>query len=142
MFYKVIHKPTGLFWKGGGMQSNNKSMGSIYNRSSKYHGEKLDKNSKEHALEVCFSKTGKVWSKKNHVSTAIGYGHEKGLNDLLKNDCEIIEYPEKQLTTEDIRNIFYSGIEASRLYYGEAIAIDFEKVFDDALIGKYLKPSE
>lgn len=142
-FYKVRHKETGLFWKGGGVNVNNKSLKHIYSKKSQFNGQPVDTKSKEHALEICFSKTGKVWTRKNHVSTALSYGHESGLNLLLRDDCEIVEYPEKQLTTEEIEKIFYSGIEASRLYWGAGVEdIDFNEIFQKALKGEYLEPAE
>ena len=92
MEYKVLHKPSGLYWKGGGMNKNNKSYSSIKikNADGKWEYIHYDKNSQDHALLICFSKTGKTWSGLGPVKTALGYGHEPGLNDLLKS-CILVE---------------------------------------------------
>ena len=93
--YKVKHKESGLYWKGGGM---NKNKGSLYHVRGKYDC-KIDYNSEEHALEVCFSKTGKTWSTLGAVKSALCYGHERGLNSLLSK-CSLVELTviEKQLS--------------------------------------------
>lgn len=142
-FFKVRHKETGLFWKGGGMNINNKSSHTLWSKNHPDNGKALDYKSKSHALAVCFSKTGKVYSRKNHVTTAISFGHESGLNRLIAEDCEIIEIPERQYTIQDIEKIFEAGLDAARLYWGEGMTdINFDEVFKKALEGKYFPPTE
>jgi hypothetical protein len=142
-FYKIRHKETGLFWKGGGINVNNKSRRHIYKKiDGQLTSIKLDYSSKDHALEICFSKTGKVWTKKNHVTTAMNYGHETGLNQLLNQDCEVVEYPENQLTLDEISKIFESGLNAARLVWQEGCDVNFDEVFKNALKGNYLTSPE
>lgn len=97
--YKVKDKVSGLYWKGGGINSNNKSRTSIERIvDGKYSYEKIDYGSEQDALDVCFSKVGKTWSSFRAVKSALGYGHESGLNSLLKK-CVImeIEFIEKEV---------------------------------------------
>ena len=89
--YKVKHKESGLYWKGGGMNSNNNSSSYVTTRANgKYSHTEIDYNSEEHALSVCFSKVGKTWSSLRNVKSALGHGHEVGLNSLLKK-CTLME---------------------------------------------------
>lgn len=97
--YKVKDKESGLYWKGGGINSNNKSYSSIERIvDGKRTYEKIDYSSEKDALDVCFSKIGKTWSSFRAVKSALGYGHEPGLNSLLKK-CVImeIEFIEKEV---------------------------------------------
>lgn len=94
--YKVKDPVSGLYWKGGGMNKNNKSSSFIHSLPpsvdfpdmSKYT--QIDYNSETHALATCFSKNGKTWSSLRAVKSALGWSHEDGLNKLL-GKCEIIE---------------------------------------------------
>jgi hypothetical protein len=90
--YKIKHIPTGLFWKGGGMRDNN-GVGNIFykRKTSKFYGKALNPRDPEMALEICFSKTGKVWNKEAWAIAEKNYGHEPGLDQILK-ECEIIKY--------------------------------------------------
>jgi len=97
--YKVKHKESGLYWKGGGINSNNGSNTYISRKvDGKHSYEKIDYGSEKDALDVCFSKVGKTWSSFGAVKSALGYGHELGLNSLLKK-CVImeIEFIEKEV---------------------------------------------
>ena len=97
--YKVKHKESGLYWKGGGMNTNNKSMHHIWKKvDGKMLSTSLQYDYEPHALEVCFSQIGKTWSSFGAVKSALGYGHESGLNSLLKK-CVImeIEFIEKEV---------------------------------------------
>lgn len=90
--FKIKHIPSGLFWKGGGMRKNNGGSNILYKRkTSKFYGKTLNPKDPEMALEICFSKTGKVWNKEAWATVAKNYGHEPGLDMVLK-DCEIVEY--------------------------------------------------
>ena len=89
--YKVKDKVSRLYWKGGGINSNNKSNSHICRIiDGKRNYEKIDYKSEKDALEICFSRTGKTWSSLGAVKSALGYGHEDGLNSLLKK-CTIME---------------------------------------------------
>lgn len=97
--YKVKDKVSGLYWKGGGINSNNKSSWGITRVvDGKKSYEEIDYSSERDALDVCFSKIGKTWSSLRAVKLALGYGHEPGLNSLLKK-CVImeIEFIEKEV---------------------------------------------
>lgn len=97
--YKVKHKDSGLYWKGGGINSNNKSFSHIDRKvDGKHSYEPIDYGSEKDALDICFSKIGKTWSSFRAVKSALGYGHESGLNSLLKK-CTImeIEFIEKEV---------------------------------------------
>lgn len=101
--YKVLHKESGLYWKGSGMNKNNKSFSFIFvkNKTGQQESVKMDKSSEEHALQVCFSKTGKTWTTLRAVKCALGYRHEEGLNKLLEK-CELIEIKEVIVTQTPI----------------------------------------
>lgn len=89
--FKIKHIPSGLFWKGGGMKSNNGGWNTVYRKTSKFHSKPLDPKNPEMSLEICFSKTGKVWNKEAWAIVAKNYGHEPGLDQVLK-ECEIVKY--------------------------------------------------
>lgn len=89
--FKIKHIPSGLFWKGGGMKSNNGAWNIVHKRKSKFYMKPLDSKNSEMALHICFNKVGKTWSKKSYAIVAKNYGHEPGL-DLLLKECEIVEY--------------------------------------------------
>ena len=73
------------------MNTNNKSSAYLWGKKDgKYVSTKLQYDYEPHALEVCFSKVGKTWSSFGAVKSALGYGHESGLNSLLKK-CVIME---------------------------------------------------
>lgn len=89
--YKIKHIPSGLFWKGGGMKSNNGHWNTVYRKPSKFHLTLLNPEDPELALELCFNKIGKVWNKEAWAIVAKKYGHEPGLDQVLK-ECEIVKY--------------------------------------------------
>lgn len=98
--YKVKDKVSGLYWKGGGINSNNKSRWGIDRKiDGKHNYVQVDYSSEQDALDICFSKIGKTWSSLRAVKLALGYGHEEGLNSLLKK-CTImeIEFIEKEIS--------------------------------------------
>jgi hypothetical protein len=89
--YKVKHKESKLYWKGGGINSNNNSNSHILRIIDGIRTyEKINYGSEKDALDICFSRTGKTWSSLGAVKSALGYGHESGLNSLLKK-CTIME---------------------------------------------------
>jgi len=92
--FKIKHLPSGLFFKGRGMNANNQSHVFLDYKTQTL----LDKNNAEHALKICFAKDGKNYNKKGHATSAVTNMSDKGLIDLLK-DCVIIEYEiiEKEL---------------------------------------------
>lgn len=89
--YKIKDVTSGLYWKGGGMNFNNKSCPFVKRMvDGKYQYEKIDYDSENDARAVCFSKGGKTWSSFSAVKLALNYGHEPGLNSLLSK-CAVME---------------------------------------------------
>ena len=85
--YKVYHKDSHLFYKGGGMKLG--TMVGFTNPTTKEWVRYSGKN-RDHALKICFSKKGKLWQEKHHVKAAISAPHEPALIELLK-ECTIQE---------------------------------------------------
>lgn len=94
--YKVKDPVSKLYWKGGGMNKNNKSSSFIHSippsldfpDMSRFT--QIDYNSESHALVTCFTKNGKTWSSLRAVKSALAWEHEKGLSKILAK-CDIIE---------------------------------------------------
>lgn len=88
--YKVKDPVSGLYWKGGGMNKNNKNNKSNSFLSTKSGYVNIDYGSEEHAIITSFSKKGKTWSSFRAVKSALGFGHESGLQKLL-DKCDVVE---------------------------------------------------
>lgn len=90
--YKIKDPNSKLFWKGGGMNKNNKSSSfiNVKNEDGSFTYREIDKSSEEDALKICFSKNGKTWGDLRSAMCALAYGHEPGLNSLLKK-CELVK---------------------------------------------------
>lgn len=103
--FKIKHRESGLYWKGGGINSNNKSNKHIRRCvNGEYSYDLIDCTSERDALDVCFSKIGKTWSSYRAVKIALSYGHEPGLNSLLKK-CVLIEIEILEKEVNEVRFI-------------------------------------
>lgn len=79
--YKVRCNITGLYWKGGGLNSNG-IPNWLFKQSNDKNGE---------MIKACFSKKGKTWNQINFVRSAFT-STDKFLKDYLLENCTIIEY--------------------------------------------------
>jgi len=95
--YKVKDPVSGLYWKGGGIRKNSGSNSylKIVSEDGRWQFVRIDNSSEADALSVCFSKKGKAWTSLGAVKSALGYGHELGLNHLLLK-CEMIKIEEHE----------------------------------------------
>ncbi|MFW6247110.1 MAG: hypothetical protein ACOC22_02980 [bacterium] len=94
-FYKVRHKETGKFWKGGGIKNH------IKNR--------INPDDKNDVLKEAFSNLGKAYSQKYHIKSALRhqqeFGEEPELQRILFEECEIVLYKTTLMAIEDPNDI-------------------------------------
>jgi len=92
--YKVRHKPTGLFWKGGGIPTY---------RSTPFVQFKGDTDKlNQEVLDQKFSKAGKTWGEYRFVKSAFSQiKFSRRMEDII-SECELVTYKCEEIESLDI----------------------------------------
>lgn len=114
--YKLRHKATGLFWKGGGIPTY-RSYRSM---------------TMEEMIKMKFSKDGKLYHKKNQLTSGLKCQKTTApsfitknihaiFSNILHDDCEIVEFKLIETTPDTGKQFICPCCGSNKVYVTEAI---------------------